>query len=115
MRFLLVFILGVLIAGCGKPTGKVKGAPPKGDPRTILAVKAGDTPLTVTIEGNMVEKCPAAGCWFKIEGGGDVIKVDTKAAGFVVTDIPLQTKITVGGKVVQEGSETIIEATGIRY
>lgn len=105
----------VLLTGCGQPKGKVKGSPPKNDPRTILSVRAGDTPQIVTIEGTLVEKCPIAGCWFRLQDGTGLIKVDTKAAGFVITEIPLQTKLTVGGKVAQEGDETILEGTGIRY
>jgi hypothetical protein len=41
--------------------------------------------------------------------------VDTKAAGFVVLDVPLQSVMTVRGWVVREGSEKLIAATGVRY
>ncbi len=105
----------VLLNGCGKPKGKVLGVPPKGEPRSILAVKAGDTPPTVTVQGILVEKCPVAGCWFRLRDDSGVIKVDTKTAGFVVTEIPLQSKLTVAGKVTQEGNETILAGTGLRY
>lgn len=80
-----------------------------------MSVLAGDTPLTVTIEGTLVEKCPVAGCWFRIRDDTGVIKVDTKMAGFVVTEIPLQTRLTVGGKVALEGVEIVLQATGLRY
>jgi len=115
LRFFIALAFCVLGLACGQPKGKLKGAAPKGEPRTILAVKAGDTPPVVTIQGTLIEKCPVAGCWFRIQDGDDVIKVDTKTAGFVVTDIPLQSKLTVGGKIAQEGNETILEATGLRY
>jgi hypothetical protein len=81
----------------------------------VLAVKAGDTPPVVTVQGVVIEKCPVAGCWFRIADETEVIKVDTKTGGFVITDIPLQTKVVVSGKVAQEGDETILEATGLRY
>jgi len=43
------------------------------------------------------------------------IKVDTKSAGFVVVDVPLDTKVTVMGKIVTEGNEVSLEAEGLQY
>lgn len=115
IRQILFLLVAVVFFGCGQPKGKIKGAPPKGEVRTILSVQAGDTPQTVTLEGVLVEKCPTAGCWFRLQDSTSVIKVDTKSAGFVITEIPLKSKITVAGKVAQEGSESILQATGLRY
>ena len=117
MRLLVSFSLLGLVAltGCGRADGKVKGVAPKGEPRTVLAVKAGDTPQTVTLRGKLVEKCPVAGCWFRLQDNTGMIKVDTKTAKFVVTDIPLQTTVTVSGKLAQEENEPILQATGLRY
>ena len=115
-RTVFVLMLGVaLAAGCGKASGKLKGVAPKGAPLSVLAVHAGDTPTAVTLRGTLVEKCPVAGCWFRLLDDTGVIKVDTKSAGFVVTEIPLTTVVTVGGRVSHEGDETIIEATGLQY
>lgn len=105
----------LLTAGCHKPESTVLGKAPKGEPRTILSVKAGDTPPQVIVQGVMIEKCPVAGCWFRLRDNTGTIKVDTKLAGFVVVDLPLETKMTVEGKVTADGSEVMIEATGVRY
>jgi uncharacterized protein YdeI (BOF family) len=105
----------LLTAGCHRTAGTVLGKAPEGELRTILSVKAGDTPPQVTLSGVMIEKCPVAGCWFRLRDGTGVIKVDTKLAGFVVVDLPLETKLTVAGKVVADGNEVAIEATGLRY
>jgi len=83
--------------------------------RSILAIRAGDTPPQVTISGAMIEKCPVAGCWFRVRDSTGIIKVDTKAAGFVVVNVPLESKVTVAGKIVTEGDEVFIEASGLRY
>lgn len=101
--------------GCGEPKGTVLGRNPEGVQYDTLAIRAGDTPPEVVIQGKIVEKCPQAGCWFKVNDGAGIIKVDTKAAGFVVIDIPLETVVTVAGKIVMEGEEQQIEATGLRY
>ncbi len=105
----------VLLVGCHRQQGKVLGKAPEGEVRTILAVRAGDTPPRVTLSGSMVEKCPVAGCWFRLRDATGEIKVDTTAAGFVVAALPLETKMTVAGKITDTGDEVIIEASGIRY
>lgn len=105
----------VVVVGCGQPPGTVLGKNPDGVRYETLAIRAGDTPPDVVIQGKLVEKCPQAGCWFKVDDGSGIIKVDTKAAGFVVTDIPLETVVTVGGKIVMVDEEQQIEATGLRY
>ena len=56
-----------------------------------------------------------AGCWFSIRDNTGTIKIDTKAAGFVVLDVPLGTVVTVSGKVARDGQDRLVEATGLRY
>ena len=115
MRYLLICLLLSAATGCHEPKGKVLGKAPATEPRTILAVRAGDTPPQVTLSGVMIEKCPIAGCWFKLRDATGIIRVDTKSAGFVVVDVPLETTLTVSGRIVTEGNETSLEATGVRY
>jgi hypothetical protein len=108
-----VFLISSI--GCHKPHGTVLGKNPKGDASSILAIRAGDTPPQVTISGMMVEKCPVAGCWLKVQDSTGTIMVDTKSAGFVVVNVPLESKVTVAGKIVTEGDEVFLEASGLRY
>jgi len=115
MRFALLVSALLLAAGCHRQEGKALGKAHFGEPRSILAVRAGDTPRVVTLAGVMTEKCPVAGCWFRLTDSTGTIKVDTKTAGFVVTEIPLETRMTVAGRVVQSGDEITIEASGVRY
>ena len=63
----------------------------------------------------MVEKCPIAGCWLRVRDSTGIIKVDTKAAGFVVVSVPLDSNVTVMGKVTTDGDEVVVAATGLRY
>ena len=114
-RFAALLTSLLVVAGCGQQPGTVLGRNPEGVRSDTLAIRAGDTPPDVVIQGKLVEKCPQAGCWFKVDDGAGIIKVDTKAAGFVVTDIPLETVVTVGGKIVMVDEEQQIEATGLRY
>ena len=113
--FLVLLPCLVLATACRKSSATVLGKAPKGQSRTILSVRAGDTPPQVTISGVMIEKCPVAGCWFRLRDPSGTIKVDTKSAGFVVVDVPLERPVTVTGNVIAEGSDVILEATGLRY
>jgi len=63
----------------------------------------------------MTQKCPVAGCWFMLRDDTGTIKVDTKNAGFVVVDVPLNASMTVAGRVATNGTERFIDATGLRY
>jgi uncharacterized protein YdeI (BOF family) len=112
---LLISVLLMSAVGCHKPHGTVLGKAPKGETSTILAIRAGDTPPQVTVSGIMVEKCPVAGCWLKVQDGSGTIMVDTKSAGFVVVNVPLESKVTVSGKIVTEGDEVFLEASGLCY
>lgn len=115
-RFLApILSLFVFAAGCHKPKDRVLGKPFETGLRTVLAVQAGDTPPKVALSGVLVEKCPVAGCWFRLRDDTGIIKVDTKNANFVVVDVPLQTKLTVSGKVATEGGEVILDASGLKY
>lgn len=111
MRNLILLLLLMGATACND--GKVKGKAPKGNVKTILAIRAGETASHVVIEGTIVDKCPTAGCWFKVQDSSGTIMVDTKAAGFVVTDVPLQKKVKVAGKVHHEQNDASLEATGL--
>ena len=117
---LLAFSAGV-IGGVGcRPVGStVLGTPPTGTPAKVAEILAANTTgltnTAVTLEGVMVEKCPVAGCWFKLRDGANVLRVDTKFAGFVVLDVPLNSQVTVSGRVAADGSERVLVASGLRY
>jgi len=116
-RYVVLVWLGWLfVVGCHQPNNTVLGKAPEGETQTILSVKTGPGASPVTIQGVMIEKCPVAGCWFYLRDNTGVIKVDTKSAGFVVLDVPLQSRLTVTGrKSVDNGSEVTVAATGVRY
>ena len=106
----------LLMAGCRKPNSVVLGNAPTGKPQTISSVKTEKVQTPVTLQGVMIEKCPVAGCWFRLRDRTGEIKVDTKLAGFVVLDVPLESRLTVAGKkALSESGEITIEATGVRY
>ena len=91
----------------------VLGTAPADTPVVTVAQAGRLTSATpVALQGEMIEKCPVAGCWFKLRDQTGVVRVDTKAAGFVVTDVPLHTQMRVQGRADAQGG---VAATGIRY
>jgi len=113
-RSLLLALLILAVTGCGQ-TEKILGEAPQDPHSTVSAIRAGHVPANLTLEGTMIEKCPQAGCWFRVDDGTGVIKVDTKSAGFVVTSVPLNAKVKVAGKIHQVDDDVQIEATGLSY
>ncbi len=104
-----------LLLACHKPGGTILGKAPRGDLSSVLSIRAGDTPPQVVLQGIMVEKCPVSGCWIRVQDSTGTILVDTKNSGFVAVNVPLQSTVTVAGKVVSEGDEVVLEASGLRY
>lgn len=91
------------------------GTPPQGQATSTAAARSAAPGDVVTVKGEMVEKCPVAGCWFDVRDSSGVLRVDTKAAGFVVLDVPLHTQVVVSGRVAKQGTERVVDATGLRY
>jgi len=56
-----------------------------------------------------------AGCWFILQDSTGRVRIDTKTAAFVVTEVPLRTRMAVAGKVEQEEDVTNLSATGARF
>ena len=117
LRRLPLLVLGCLLlaGGCAPREARTLGAPPSGEPAPVSAARAAREGTSLVVAGEMVEKCPVAGCWFDLRDGSGAIRVDTKSAGFVVLDVPLRARVTVAGRVKASGEEPQIEAAGLRY
>ncbi len=116
-----LFVLGsffavcVLTTGCGQNQAKTLGVQSASE-KTVTVSDLVKTPKArkVTLHGEMIEKCPVAGCWFVLRDKTGTVRVDTKAAGFVISEVPLQTSVTVSGTVTS-GSQPGLAATGLSY
>ena len=115
MRCAFIVLLVFSCSGCFERTGKTLGNALEGTPISIVATERLTSDLPIVLHGTMTKKCPVAGCWFMLRDETGIVKVDTKNGGFVVVDVPLNTQIAVAGRVVGNGTERFIEATGVRY
>jgi uncharacterized protein YdeI (BOF family) len=109
-----LLLVALLAVGCSR-SPLVLGQPPEGAPRTVASLKGAKIADPVVLSGSMIEKCPVAGCWFRLQDETGIIKVDTRSAGFVVVNVPVKSKMVVSGKVIADGDSFSIEATGVRY
>ena len=108
-------LLLIALAGCSQKPQHILGiAPLAAVSATAHDLSAAPEAKQVTLHGEMIEKCPVAGCWFMLKDKTGVVRVDTKSAGFVVSNVPLHTTLTVSGQVVS-GTEPQVSATGISY
>lgn len=107
-------LAALALAGCHAAQTLRGAALPAAAPLAIASLASTHGAAPVVVQGEMTEKCPVAGCWFMLKDSTGVVRVDTKSAGFVVSDVPVHTHITVAGKVTH-GAEAGIAATGIRF
>ena len=113
LPLILVPVVLIALAGCVQQPAQILGnGSAFGAVTSIRDLKSSAAP--VTIQGTMIEKCPVAGCWFKVQDPTGVLKVDTKTAGFVVVDVPVGSRVTVSGRL-QAAPERQISALGVRY
>ena len=115
VRFGFVFVV-TLLTGCLKHAPRTLGTEFDGNSVSVAAALRSDPGSRLIVQGTMTQKCPEAGCWFMLRDKTGVIKVDTKDAGFVVVDVPLQVSVTVAGQMEKNGAgDGILKATGLRY
>lgn len=115
MRTLAALVVLVLV-GCAQPTPTLLGTDPgTAQPIPVQGLLSEKHTTSLVVKGTLIEKCPTAGCWFRLKDDTGVVRVDLKETGFTVTDVPLGTTITVLGKVQRETGDTQLNALGLRY
>ena len=118
LRLAVLALLAITFAalvGCSSRQETVLGVPAaQSVVVTANALSLKSAEKSVTLQGEMTEKCPVAGCWFMLRDKTGIVRVDTKNAGFVVTEVPVHTQMTVTGTVAS-GTPPGLNATGIRY
>src|SRR5262245_8837773 len=116
MGYFTVLAIPVLLIACSSRESHTLGRSfEERTPATVAEAQRSAVESTIVLQGTITEKCPIAGCWFVLQDQAGKIKVDTKNAGFVVVGVPLQSTVTVAGRVATNGHERIIDAIGLRY
>lgn len=111
-RFRPFLLLLFLLSSCDVRPVHTLGVAPAASPTPVANLKPSAQPIVV--QGTLTEKCPIPGCWFLLRDKTGVVKVDTKAAGFVAADVPVGATVTVTGTL-RTTPERRVAATGMRY
>lgn len=115
------------LAGCNAE--KRGGDSTSAAPSAIGTPVSGDVPLvctqclkdeqylgqTVTIEGEVIQQCPAAGCWFRIKDDIGEGFIDLSASNLTVQGERVGQHAKVTGKVVKKGGQMRIEAEHVEF
>lgn len=102
-------------AGCANRQTEARGDNGKAETIGIASIQKMKLASPVVAHGTMIEKCPVAGCWFKLHDRSGTIKVDLKATKLTVVNVPLNAEVTVRGKVAPNGGEKMIQATSAAF
>lgn len=105
-------LLSLLLIGCGKPESQLLGKElTDATYSSVATLKTTTVPVLLT--GTVAEKCPTAGCWFRLKDDTGIVKVQLANAGFTITDVPQGAPVKVFGSYDKESGE--VEATGLRW
>lgn len=110
-----ILCLGLALAGCDK-----KGADAYGKEisqrsitklNEVLAQPGNYDGKTVTVEGKIVQVCPA-GCWFDVKEDTAMIHVDIKPSGFAIPQ-ERGSSVVVEGKISMRNNQPVLIGTGV--
>lgn len=70
---------------------------------------------TIQLTGEIVEQCPASGCWMKMKGGNGETFVDLLPSPVRLSENRVGQQAQITGEVVRRGSELAIEAQQVEF
>lgn len=70
---------------------------------------------TVHLTGEVVEQCPASGCWMKMKGGNGETFVDLLPSPVRLSENRVGQEVEITGEVVRRGSDLAIEAQEVEF
>lgn len=105
--------------GTGGSSGEASsslGEPVKGDLPTVCAALTADKlGQTVAVEGEIVQQCPASGCWFRVKDDAGEVFVDLAPAKLRLTKDRVGQHARVTGRVVKLGGQYRLEAQHVIF
>ncbi len=93
------------------------GEPVKGDVRVVCAGCLTEEMLgqTVAVEGEIIQQCPASGCWFRMKDDVGEVFVDLAPAKLRLTNDRVGQQARVTGRVVKTGGQFRLEAQHVAF
>lgn len=129
---LLALLPGLLLlSGCeaggdrGSAEPATEAPPAIATEKTTIAVTDADrlagelseevTGETVSVVGQVVQQCPASGCWFIVESESGETFINLIPSGIRLSKDRVGQRARVSGKVVERGSELAVEAREVEF
>lgn len=93
------------------------GEPVKGDVPTVCTSCLSEDKLgqTVAVEGEVIQQCPASGCWFRLKDDAGVAFVDLAPAKLSVQGQRVGQHAKVTGRVVRAGGQFRLQAQHVEF
>ncbi len=122
----VVLVSGLLIfSGC-KPAERTTEAPADNvTEKASIEFSDGDTPAgelseemtgeTVSLVGEVVQQCPASGCWFRVKSESDETFINLVRSDIRLSRDRIGQRARIKGKVTKWGSELAVEATDVEF
>jgi hypothetical protein len=70
---------------------------------------------TVAVEAEVVQQCPARGCWFRMKDDAGEVMVDLSPKKLELTGDRVGQRATVTGRVVKKGGRIWLEAEKVDF
>lgn len=119
---ILIVISSLGIMGCDSGTNTPQlttrlGDPPANDVPQVSAeaVSAETVGETVRVKGEVVQQCPATGCWLILKDETGQAFVDLNPAGLRLTETHKGEQAQVVGRVAKKGSQYRLEAQSVEF
>lgn len=123
---LLALVSGLLIfSGCERAERTADAPPAAVTETTSIEVRDADTPAgelseamagePVSVVGEVVQQCPASGCWFKVESESGETFINLLQSDIRLSKDHVGQRARIKGKVIKQGSDLAVEATEVEF
>lgn len=128
----IALVPGLLIfSGCEPGTGRgstertTDASPAVASKKTSIEISDADTPAgelseemigeSVSVVGEVVQQCPASGCWFMVESESGDTFINLLTSDIRLSKDHVGQRARISGKVIKRGSELAVEASEVEF
>jgi len=98
-----------------EPSPVASGLEANVSPRKIGSLSAESIGDVVTVAGEIVQQCPASGCWFQIKDESGQAFIDLIPSGLRLTEKRVGQKAQITGQVVKRGGDWALQAQDVQF
>lgn len=88
---------------------------PTGSEKSISSLTETLIDKTVTVRGEIVQQCPAIGCWIRVKDDTGELFVDLKPGSLELSEKRVGQQARVSGRLVKQGGQLQLEAEHLEF